>query len=382
MTLYPETLDLPFEKRLLASGNTDLSKTPFLTVAIPHYKRRQYLELNLKSLFAQSYDDFEILISDDKSPDDSNTVIPPLLHESGRQFRYYAQPSNLGYDGNVRFCLSAARGRYVMMLGNDDALVNRTTLTEVASRLNKLGLPEAAVTNYEDWETHRVTRRMYGDGILGSGWKTAAHFFRSFSFTSGLIFDRAAAAQHETASWDRSIYYQIFLACRIISAGGRLAGLDLSVVRDHIRLNGDLVPETYKNRFKNAPFSIKWLHTGLESVARVTAAAILPFVPANQHSALVRRIYTQILTITYPYWLFEYRHIATWGHALGIARDLWPGWRLAEYKLFFTDRLFLWCLYLAVTFVGLTFPASLFNKARARVADLVRRRRQNQVLAT
>lgn len=378
MTVNSKTPELPFEERLLASGNTDLSTNPFLTVAIPHYKRRQYLEINLQSIFAQNFSDFEILISDDKSGDDSNVAIPPLLTESGRQFRYYAQPSNLGYDGNVRFCLSAARGHYVMMLGNDDSLVGPTTLQEIVARLEKLGLPEVAVTNYQDWETHQVTRRMYSDCVLGSGWKTAAHLFRSFSFTSGLIYDRAAAAKHETSKWDRSIYYQIFLACRIIAAGGRLAGLDLSVVRDHIRLNGDLAPETYKNRFKDAPFSIKWLHTGLESAARVTIDAVQPFVPANQQSALIRRVYTQIFTITYPYWLFEYRRLATWGHAVGVARDLWPGWRLAEYNLSFSDRMFLWCLYLTVTLIGLTFPASIFNKVRARIADLVRRHRQNK----
>lgn len=372
---FPDTI-VPFAERLLASHQANSDSEPFLTVAIPQFNRRRYLEVNLESLFAQEFTDFEILISDDCSPDDSNAVIPGILKVAGRSFRYYAQPTNLGYDGNVRFCLNAARGRYVMMLGNDDSLVSPTTLSDIASRLKQLRFPEVAVTNYEDWETHRVTRRMYGDSILGSGWETAAHFFRSFSFTSGLIYDGAAAARHETAKWDRSIYYQIFLACRIIAAGGQMAGLDLSVVRDHIRLNGDLVPETYRNRYKNAPWSFKWKHTGLDSVIRVTSDAVLPFVPAAQRSGAVRRIISQTLKIPYPFWLFEYRALANWGYGFGIARDLWPKHLLAEYQLNIWDRFYLWGLYLLVTLIGLTLPASLFNRVRHRLADIVRRRRQ------
>jgi glycosyltransferase involved in cell wall biosynthesis len=367
---------IPFAERLLANRQIDSDREPFLTVAIPQYKRRRYLEVNLESLFAQEFDDFEILISDDCSPDDSNAVIPAILQASGRSFRYYAQPANLGYDGNVRFCLAAARGRYVMMLGNDDALVSPTTLREIADMLRHLDMPEVAITNYEDWESHQITRRAYGVKLLGTGPATAIRYFRSFSFTSGLIYDRAAAAQHETDRWDRSVYYQIFLACRIIAAGGRLAGLDISAVRDHIRLDGELVPETYRNIYKNAPWSFKWKHTGLDSVIRVTVDAVLPFIPNSQHSIMIRRIITQVLTITYPYWLFEYRRLANWGYAVGIARDLWPASRLSEYRLNMFDLIYLWCLYLGVTLAGLTIPARLFNSFRFKLADFVRRRRQ------
>ncbi|HET9469759.1 MAG TPA: hypothetical protein VFO24_01565, partial [Usitatibacter sp.] len=213
----------------------------------------------------------------------------------------------------------------------------------------------------------------------GTGPAAAAHYFRSFSFTSGLVFDRAAAARHETDRWDRSIYYQIYLACRILAAGGRLAGADVVAVLDHIRLEGALVPETYRVRYRGAPFTLRHKHTGLDSVARVTVDAISPYVPAARRSALVRKVYTQLLAITYPYWLFEYRQLANWGWSFGIARDLWPGNRLAEYALRPRDRAYLWALYSAVTLVGLTVPARIFNGVRGRLAGWVRRRRERVV---
>ena len=364
---------------LVASSSAGSSKASFFTVGIPHYNRRRYLEQNLARLLTQDARNFEILVSDDGSADDSNTAIPPLLAASGLPFRYYAQPANLGYDANVRFCLREARGRYVFMLGNDDALAAPDVLRRLEGEISSLDFPDVCVTNFQDWETHAVTRRVFGTRVLGSGPAAAAHYFRSFSFTSGLVFDRAAAARHETDRWDRSIYYQIYLACRILAAGGRLAGIDLVAVLDHIRLEGALVPETYRVRYRDAPFTLRHKHTGLDSVARVTIDAISPFVAPADRSAMVRRVYQQLLTITYPYWLFEYRQLANWGWSFGIARDLWPGNRLPEYRLRLRDKAWLWALYGAVTFAGLTVPARLFNVVRGRLAGWVRRRRERVI---
>ena len=82
---------VPFAERLVASSGIKTESSPFFTLAIPHYKHRRHLEIVLDSLFAQSYQDFEILISDDCSPDDSCAVIPSVLERSDRAFRYYAQ---------------------------------------------------------------------------------------------------------------------------------------------------------------------------------------------------------------------------------------------------------------------------------------------------
>jgi glycosyltransferase involved in cell wall biosynthesis len=363
------------ETQLLAASKMGERGRPFLTVAIPHYKYPACLEIVLHSLFEQTFEDFEILVSDDCSPDDSNEVIPELLKESGRRFSYYTRTANLGYDGNVRFCLRAARGRYVFLLGNDDALAGPNILESVAGRLVELGLPEVAFTNFEDWKTGQVVRKALASSILGSGPATAIRHFRSFSFVSGSIYDQSAAAQHETDRWDTSIYYQIYIGCRIVAAGGRLASLDLSAVRKDVRAEG-LTVATYATKARNAAWSFQSLHTGLESVIRVTADAVSPLLPEAEHSATVRRIAGRVLALTYPFWLFEYRRVANWGVAAGVARGLWPGKLLAEYDLSLPDRLYLWLLYFAVTFAGLLGPINMLAAIRVRLAESMLRRQQ------
>lgn len=370
---------IPFENRLLATDNPSTGRTPFITVAIPHYKHQRYLQCVLASIFEQEFKDLEILVSDDCSPDDSNQVIPLLLQRSGRAFRYYSQPTNLGYDGNVRFSLSAARGRYVLMLGNDDALADSSVLRRVSGELSRLGMPEMAITNFSDWKTGAVTKRALSTCSLGQGTETAIRFFRSFSFISGLIFNSVAAQRHETDRWDHSIYYQIYLASRIIAAGGRLAAVDVCAVRKDVRLDGRTVPN-YATKWANVGWSFQPRCTGLVSVIRVAADAILPLLPVKEHSASLRGIIGQILTMTYPMWLIEYRDVANWSFAVGIARDLRPKKLLAEYSISRRDRLYLWVLYWVATVAGLIVPAGLFNSIRPQLANFVRRVRQHAFL--
>ena len=362
-------------KHLLASNQPLGSERPLLTVAIPHYQHRRYLEIVLESIFAQDMDRFEIVVSDDCSSDDSQKVIPGMLHRSGRPFRYYAQPANLGYDGNVRFCLAAAQGDHVLLLGNDDALAAPDSLHRIVASLRQLDNPDVAFVNYADYSTGMVTRRAQETRLLGSGPDTAIRFFRSFSFVSGLVFARQAASEHATDAWDGSIYYQIYLGSRILASGGSLAAIDECAISKDVRLDGRTVPN-YATKAASVPRSFASRHTGLDSVIRVTAAAILPALPAQKRSQALRRIIGQVLTISYPHWLFEYRRVANWSTALGVARGMWPGRLLPEHKLTAGDRIWLWGAYFAVSVAGLLFPASLFVRFRTRLADWVRRMRQ------
>jgi glycosyltransferase involved in cell wall biosynthesis len=369
---------LPFADRILASHEDRSAAAPLLTIAIPHYNHRRYLEVVLQSIAVQDFDAFEVVVSDDTSPDDSNLVIPDLLRTTGLPFRYYAQTENLGYDGNVRFCLSASRGRYVLLLGNDDSLVSPRVLRQLASALEQLHWPQVAFANYESWASPGSTvSRAVATRELGSGPETAIRFFRSFSFVSGLIFERAAATEHETDRWDASIYYQIYLACRIVAAGGRLAALNVNAVRKDVLVDGRTVPN-YASKWQNAPRSFESRHTGLDSVLRVAVDAILPYVHGSRQSATVRRIAMQVLLVLYPFWLFEYRRVANWSFAVGVARGLWPLIVLREYSLTRFDRFLLYTVYAFVTVGGLMLPAGPVNRARTKASIVLRRALQRR----
>ena len=117
----------------------------------------------------------------------------------------------------------------------------------------------------------------------------------------------------------------------------------------------------------------------MDSVIRVAVDGVVPLMPPTRQSRAVRRIVGQILMITYPYWLLEYRRVASWSFAIGISRDMWPGRLLAEYRsrLAWLDRARLWTLYLGSTVAGLFIPKVLFGRVQMQFADFLRRRRQS-----
>src|SRR5690606_31928781 len=201
--------------------------------------------------------------------------IPAKLAATGVPYQYYLQSANLGYDANVRFCLREAKGRYVFLLGNDDALANAQTLSQIAEALRDLNCPQVVYTNYEDWATGQSAGRTTETAILGSGVKVALAQYRKFSFVSGLIYEHDAAIRHETTKWDQSIYYQIYLATRIIASGGLAASIDVSSVRKDVQVEGSGVPN-YVSKLQNAPWSFQKRHTGIDSVLRVTWDGIYP----------------------------------------------------------------------------------------------------------
>src|SRR5439155_15679064 len=207
--------------------------------------------------------------SDDCSPDDSNEVVPPLIEQSERRYCYYAQEKNLGYDHNVRFCLRAATAPYVMLLGNDDALANEDVVDQLVTGLRQIDWPEVAVTNYKQWDDDSsMIKRVFGTGVIGSGPSVALANFRMFSFVSGLIYNREAALTHETDRWDHSIYYQIYIGCRILASGGRLGAIDCVAVAKDVKIRGKGVP-SYAIKHKNEPWSFQPHDGGLLSVMRV-----------------------------------------------------------------------------------------------------------------
>ena len=95
---------------------------PLFTVIIPQKNRAEYLIHTLKTCMLQDYPNFEIIVSDDCSDDDSVKVVNELIATDPR-IKLYAHQQHMGMRDNFEFALSKVKPGYVMALGGDDALV-------------------------------------------------------------------------------------------------------------------------------------------------------------------------------------------------------------------------------------------------------------------
>lgn len=92
-----------------------------LTIAIPTYNRCSLLRQALDSVMHQKIDEVEILVSDNASTDDTETMMKKYCERN--KVRYFRNSENLGMDGNFLNCLQKANGEYIQFLSDDDILL-------------------------------------------------------------------------------------------------------------------------------------------------------------------------------------------------------------------------------------------------------------------
>ena len=99
-----------------------IPKNMLFSITIPAYKRA-YLKECIDSILSQTYKDFELVIVNDSSPEDLDSIIntyaDPRIH-------YYVNEKNCGAINvvdNWNKCLEYAKGDYIMCMGDDDKLL-------------------------------------------------------------------------------------------------------------------------------------------------------------------------------------------------------------------------------------------------------------------
>lgn len=95
-----------------------LPKKPLVSIVIPAYNRPGLLEEALKSAISQTYDNIEIIVSDDSTNDEVKEMIQPYLKKDPR-ITYIKNEVNLGRENFIQ-CYKLANGEYINFLMDDD----------------------------------------------------------------------------------------------------------------------------------------------------------------------------------------------------------------------------------------------------------------------
>jgi glycosyltransferase involved in cell wall biosynthesis len=102
-----------------------MSALPTISVVIPTYKAAPWLEETLGSVLHQTYpfENIEIIVIDDASPDDSVDVAKALLEGAKIKSRVVAREKNAGPAANRNAGWRMATGDWIQFLDQDDVLV-------------------------------------------------------------------------------------------------------------------------------------------------------------------------------------------------------------------------------------------------------------------
>lgn len=92
-----------------------------ISVVLPTYNRGASILKAVESVISQSFHDWQLIIVDDGSTDNTNEVVEKLLHDD--RIKYYKQ-NNQGVCSARNFGASKASGEYLIFLDSDDLLLH------------------------------------------------------------------------------------------------------------------------------------------------------------------------------------------------------------------------------------------------------------------
>lgn len=95
-----------------------MADSPLVSVVMPAYNARRYVAEAVESVLAQTFADFEFLIVDDGSTDDTAAILKEFAARD-RRIEVITQP-NGGVGAALNAGLARARGRYIARMDSDD----------------------------------------------------------------------------------------------------------------------------------------------------------------------------------------------------------------------------------------------------------------------
>ncbi len=95
------------------------SSIPLISVGLPVYNGEKYLRSSIDSILAQTFDDFELIISDNASTDGTENICREYADRDAR-IQYFRNEKNLGAAGNYNILVEKARAKYFRWQNADD----------------------------------------------------------------------------------------------------------------------------------------------------------------------------------------------------------------------------------------------------------------------
>lgn len=161
------------------------------SILVPAYKAA-FLRECIESILSQTYNDFELIIVNDASPENLASVVSSF---DDARIHYYVNKENCGalnVVDNWNLCLSYAKGDYVICMGDDDMLSNNC-LEEYAKLIDKypgVGLLHGwtVIINEESKEYRLTAQRCEYESVVSLMWHR--WFCYKLQFIGDFCFER------------------------------------------------------------------------------------------------------------------------------------------------------------------------------------------------
>ena len=193
------------------STNELMTNHPLFSVLIANYNNGKYLEECLKSIFTQTYKNWEIVIVDDASTDDSNRIYKK--YASSSQISIFTNDLNEGCGFAKRECVKHANGDICGFVDADDALLPDALETMVKAHIDN---PNYSIVSskfyYVDMSLNKLKEGNIGESIPdGYSYLTYGKWaITHFATFKRVLYNNTEGINHQfKAAVDQDLYYKL-----------------------------------------------------------------------------------------------------------------------------------------------------------------------------
>ena len=205
-------------------------KNPLVSIAVTCYNDAHFINACLDSLLGQSFKDFELIVVDDCSTDNSFEVIKKFAVRDKR-IRAFRNERNLGVSGNRNICLSKARGEYLFFT-DSDCVASKNWVAEGLKTFRGTGcaaVEGSIVYVSEDFKpsySDRVVRNSFGGhymtasmayrvgvALKAGGFSSKVPFLEDRDFAlrvmkhGRIIFNKNMSVVHQRIIWNAKSFF-------------------------------------------------------------------------------------------------------------------------------------------------------------------------------
>jgi len=182
------------------------------SILIAHYNNWDYFQDCYKSILAQTHQDFEIIIVDDCSTDDSFEKLKELS-KSDLKIKLFQNPENKGVGFTKRKCIEMASGEICGFVDPDDAItenaieesIKHYTSSEVVATYSQIMMCDEGLNQQNVY--HRTRKIKNGQRYFFNIFNEVSHFF---TFRKGAYLDTEGINENLSSAVDFDLYLKLY----------------------------------------------------------------------------------------------------------------------------------------------------------------------------